>query len=114
MEYRLIAGKADNTIFINFTTDSLMVNTYRDSFEVRNPAFNFSALFHFHDLDIRQIGDHFTVNISSYNNGRVSGTFSGHLSGYIPETSTGTLSNVYIGPEVVTEGVINNIHVTYP
>ena len=104
--------KPDFFLTITLVTDSLYeINYHYDSATVSNNFAEFTF-----DLDnkgqFRSLyfsTDHVDVNISSYKNSRVNGTFTGRLS-----EVTGSLSDYYKrGSIYITEGVFANVPVTY-
>ena len=97
-----------NALILNIQTDSLLqVNYHYDSVTVST---NPSELLFVVDLNGQVASlvfstDNFDINITSYQNSAISGTFTGKLSPGSAYNTRGTF--------VITDGVFNNIPVTY-
>jgi hypothetical protein len=107
--YELNAQKgANNVLAFALVSDSLKQISYHyDSIDVfTNPtAFNFALGYNGQLGAIFYNGDMLDVNISSYKNSRITGTFSAKLSPGSDYNQRGTV--------LITEGVINNVQVVY-
>lgn len=110
--YLLNAQKGINN-FIAFTivTDSLhQMNYHYDSLSVKDIFISFS----FTNNSNGQLagllfnGDYFDINISSYKNSRVSGTFTAKISPFSTSFDYNKRGSV-----IISEGVLNNIQMTY-
>ena len=109
----IINEQKDANNFMAFTilTDSLLLANYHyDSIDQRNnaPTFSFNLGYNGLISSLFFNGDYLDVNISSYKNGRVSGTFTGKATPYSFTYGYG-IKNSF----VITEGKLNNIPVTY-
>ena len=107
--YLLNAQKGTTNIILTaIVTDSLhQINYHYDStYAQSNPiVFSFTLDYNGDVSSLNFNGDYFDVNISSYKNSRVTGTFSARLS---------PLSDyIHRGSVLITDGVINNVPVTY-
>ena len=110
--YVLNAQKAINNTFIfAILSDSLQqINYHYDSAAVNNQQADFVLVLAYHSevSTLFYSGDYLDVNITSYNNSRISGTFSAKLT---PETSLFDYNNR--GKTIITDGVINSVPVDY-
>jgi len=97
-----------NVLLLSISSDSLQeINYYYDStYQSNHPAeLVFDISFNGEIAALTFGGDNFDINISSYKNRKISGTFSGKLSSTPDYNKRGDL--------VITEGVFNNIPVIY-
>jgi hypothetical protein len=99
---------SSNALILNIQADSLLqVNYHYDSVTVStNPSeLLFLVDFNGQVASLVFSSDNFDINITSYQNSAISGTFTGKL-------SPGSVYNTR-GTFVITDGVFNNIPVTY-
>lgn len=109
--YLLNAQKGVNNIMISaITTDSLHTQSYHyDSSFISDQFTIFTVLFNGQQSMVFYNTDYFDFIISSYSNGRVSGTFTAKMT----PVAGGTLDYNSRGSIVITDGKLNNIPVTY-
>ena len=111
--YLLSAQKgADNLLIFPIVTDSLHeINYHYDSTSIHNKpaAFAFSLEHTGETSTIIYHTDSFHVNISTYKNGRISGTFAGKFTPY----STQGVSFDDRGTMIISEGKMINIPVIF-
>jgi hypothetical protein len=100
----------DNTIIAAIVTDSLnLVNYHYDSAYLHTSASGTIALaYNGQGAVIYFNGDYLDVNIFSYRNGRISGTFSAKLT-----PLEGGLDYNNRNSVIITDGQINNVPVNY-
>ena len=105
--YLLNAQKGvNNVVIMTIVTDSLHLINYH--YDYNTTIFiEFAVLYNGQNGTIFLSGDYFDVNITGYQNSTISGTFTAKLT---PYSSAGTGPP---GSMVITEGVMNNIPVTY-
>jgi len=98
---------ANNALLFAVTTASLKETSYHyDS--TFNPAFvNFILYYNGQESALLFSSDVFDINISSYKNGHITGTFTGKLTPFSGSTFGER------GTTIITEGVINNVSVIY-
>ena len=99
---------SNNVLLLSIASDSLQeINYYYDSiYQSSHPSeLVFDISFNGEIGVLSFGGDNFDINISSYKNRKISGTFSGKLSSTPDYNKRGNL--------VITEGVFNNIPVIY-
>jgi hypothetical protein len=92
-----------------FYTDSLTTVKYSYT---GNYSDMFFISYNNQDEFVHVASDFLSFTITSYNNGRISGTFSGQLT---PLISAGTINNIYGAPGsiLITNGVFENVPVFY-
>lgn len=112
--YMLDGQNGPNYIFMfPILTDTLHESSYHyDSASIvgTENAVYFESSFNANAAGIHFSGDHFDVNISSYKNGRVSGTFSAT---YTPANAPSQLDYNLRGTNIITEGKITDVQVVY-
>jgi hypothetical protein len=99
---------SNNVLLLSIASDSLHeINYYYDStYQSTHPSeLVFDISFNGEIGTLSFGGDNFDINISSYKNRKISGTFSGKLSSTPDYNKRGNL--------IITEGVFNNIPVIY-
>jgi hypothetical protein len=99
---------SNNVLLLSISSDSLQeINYYYDStYQSNHPSeLVFDISFNGEIGTLSFGGDNFDINISSYKNRKISGTFSGKLSSTPDYNKRGNL--------VITEGAFNNIPVIY-
>jgi len=99
---------SNNVLLLSIASDSLQeINYYYDStYQSNHPSeLVFDISFNGEIGTLSFGGDNFDINISSYKNRQISGTFSGKLSSTPDYNKRGNL--------VITEGVFNGIPVIY-
>jgi hypothetical protein len=109
----LLSAQTGLANYLTFTivTDSLhTINYHYDSaFKANNfPRSIISLNYNIQSASVFFSGDYMDINISSYDSGRISGTFTAKLSPFgqpLDYSRQGTL--------VITEGVINNVPIIY-
>jgi hypothetical protein len=108
--YLLNAQKGVNNILIcAITVDSLHTQTYHyDSAFISNQFTVFSVLFNGQQSEVFYNTDYFDFEISGYNSGKISGTFTAKMT-----PLNGTLDYNNRGAVVITEGKLNNIPIAY-
>jgi hypothetical protein len=108
--YLLNAQKGVNNILIcAITTDSLYTQTYHyDSSFSNSQGTIFSVSFNGQQSEVFYSTDYFNFEISGYNNGKISGTFTAKMT-----PLAGPLDYTNRGAVVITEGKLNNIPVAY-
>jgi hypothetical protein len=102
---------SNNIIQIGLVTDSLKLQnyTYDSAYYRANIGVAISnSLFNGTQSTIWYNGDYLNVNITSYSNGIVNGTFTAKLTPISPSLNYNTRGSV-----LITEGEINNLKVTY-
>lgn len=106
--YLLNAQKGINNIFITaIVTDSLQQKNYHyDSTNNDLGIFMFTIKSGGSQSMLFYKGDYFDVNISSYKNGRISGSFSAKITPL-------SLDYNLRGTILITDGKLNNVPVTY-
>lgn len=100
----------NNTIVTAIVTDSLqLINYHYDSTFMHSSASGtFALVYNGQGATILFNGDYFDVNIFSYKNARISGTFSAKLT-----PLAGSLDYSNRNSVVITEGIIDNVPVNF-
>ena len=100
----------DNTLVAAMVTDSLqLISYYYDSaYMCTSSSATFALAYNGQGAVIHYKGDYIDVNIFSYKNGRISGTFSAKLTPLGGIADYGNRNSV-----IVTEGKIDNVSVNY-
>lgn len=111
--YLLNAQKdANNSILTSIVTDSLLeINYHYDSayYSNNSTVFQFTLDFNGQSGSLFFNGDFFDITISSYKNSRITGTFTAKLS----PSAFGSSDYNNRGSLIITEGVLDNVPVTY-
>lgn len=109
--YLLNAQKGFGNLMVSvITTDSLHAQNYHyDSAFANDQLTLFVETFNGQQSQVFYSSDYFDFVISSYSNGRISGTFTAKMT---PASRT-TLDYNNRGSVVITEGKINNVPVSY-
>ncbi|MCC7401389.1 MAG: hypothetical protein IT214_07880 [Chitinophagaceae bacterium] len=112
--YMLNAQKGANIVWLlGIETDSLLLKNYRyDSVSLGSPWLYGSEIYNGIQSGVFFNGDYFSINITSYSNGLISGNFTGKLT---PFGSLGSGGPDYSlrGTTIITEGQFKNIKCIY-